>query len=90
MTKKDNENPNIDRNEQRKKAATSEELKKKYGAGSHTENVNTTADSDAYHDQKTAKDKDLKTAEAPLLDRQKKNEQHVELKNKSHLDEKEG
>lgn len=90
MTEKSSKNPNVDRWDERQKSKDAQELRDKYKDGSHTENVNTPADEEAFHDQKTSKDKDIQSSEAPILNRKAKNEQHVEVKNKSSLDEKEG
>lgn len=93
MTDKNSKNPNVDRASERRKSKETEDLedlKDKYKDGSHTENVNSREDENGFRDQKSAKDKDMESSEAPLLDRKKKKEQQVKIKDKSNLDKNEG
>ena len=90
MSSEQENNPNIDREKERREAEALHPPKEKYTKGSHTANTNSEKSQEKYHDQKTAKDKDLQNSMAPLLDRKKAAEQRVDVKNKSSIEEKEG
>lgn len=66
--KKSDENPNLDRTEQRLKAKKVFKDKDKYSEGSHVKNRNSYSPGDV----------DNPDAEVPLLDRRKKKEQNLE------------
>lgn len=68
------ENPNIDREEQRRKAEA-EEKKRKFKEGSHTENANK-----AYKDEE-ARLRKMRDSQAPVLPKDKENAQDVDEQN---------
>ncbi len=67
--KEKNENPNLDRTEQRLEAKKVYKDKEKYSDGSHVENRNSYSPADV----------DNPDSEVPLLDRRKKKEQNLDV-----------
>jgi hypothetical protein len=76
---KESQNPNLDREKDKRKTKSVEHLKEKYSEGSHT--GNTKGDMERKEgpvNPKIAKDNDLTSKQSPSLNRQKKREQNVE------------